>query len=383
MLDVMKKLLVAVVVLGVMIMLLASWTLYSDGSNHIARGLTDHISKLYHSASDVGYWPTTHIHGGGVTCNVCVPPPNISVSSAPSLNKKNISSRIVSTALERWQKQVFSTDMDLNTENFTIVMLTYRRESILPKILLHYCETPRLAKIVVIWNDVERVIPQAILNLSNMCRIPLEFIREKENKITNRFKPRPQIKTDCVFILDDDRWINDLSDLTFAFNVWQENRHRIVGFENCMRSHSLNSQGQYTYDQAVPGRGVSIMMTATGLLHRAYLDMYFDPGALLPGGMMKDKDWTMYCDDILMNCVVGRFLELVSWPQPSLVVVKGKGGLKNLERESAKAGGHPGLHVIQPDHYKRRSVCLNKLAGIFGHLPLKLTKIIVKENVKT
>ncbi len=180
-----------------MIMLLASWTLYSDGSNHIARGLTDHISKLYHSASDVGYWPTTHIHGGGVTCNVCVPPPNISVSSAPSLNKKNISSRIVSTALERWQKQVFSTDMDLNTENFTIVMLTYRRESILPKILLHYCETPRLAKIVVIWNDVERVIPQAILNLSNMCRIPLEFIREKENKITNRFKPRPQIKTDC------------------------------------------------------------------------------------------------------------------------------------------------------------------------------------------
>ncbi len=64
--------------------------------------------------------------------------------------------------------------------------------------------------------------------------------------------------------------------------------------------------------------------------------MYFDPGALLPGGMMKDKDWTMYCDDILMNCVVGRFLELVSWPQPSLVVVKGKGGLKNLERESGQ-----------------------------------------------
>ncbi len=216
--------------LGVIIMLLVSWTLHSDGSNRIARGLTEHITKIYHSASDLGYW-RTH---GGVTCNV-------TVSSAPSpINKNNLS-----TALERWRKQVFSTDTDLSTENFTIVMLTYRRESILPKILQHYCETPRLAKIVVIWNDIEQGIPEAILNLCNLCRIPLEFIRETENKITNRFKPRPQIETDCelfythtlsthhthtqyapsphvgVFILDDDRWISDLTDLTFAFNVWQ------------------------------------------------------------------------------------------------------------------------------------------------------------------
>lgn len=49
---------------------------------------------------------------------------------------------------------------------------------------------------------------------------------------------------------------------------------------------------------------------------------------------------------------------------------------------TARAGGHPGLHVLRPDHYKRRSACLNKLAAIFGHLPLQLTKIIVQESVK-
>ncbi len=64
--------------------------------------------------------------------------------------------------------------------------------------------------------------------------------------------------------------------------------------------------------------------------------MYFDPGALLPAGMMEDKDWTMYCDDILMNCVVGRFLELVSWPQPSLVVVKGKSAIGSIEGEAGQ-----------------------------------------------
>ncbi len=97
-----------------------------------------------------------------------------------------------------------------------------------------YCATPRLAKFVVIWNDIERDIPKAVL-MSNQCQIPLEFIRETENKIITRFKPRPQIETDCellywylhhshtlmqytpfhacvgVFILDDDRWITDLT----------------------------------------------------------------------------------------------------------------------------------------------------------------------------
>ena len=106
-----KRFFVFAVVLSVMIMLVISWTLHSEGSTHIAIRLTDPIlnSKTYHNASHVGYWQSH----GGVTCNV-------SVSSAPSPN--------ISTALERWRKQVFSTDtQDLSSEKFTIVMLTYIR----------------------------------------------------------------------------------------------------------------------------------------------------------------------------------------------------------------------------------------------------------------
>ena len=47
----------------------------------------------------------------------------------------------------------------------------------------------------------------------------------------------------------------------------------------------------------------------------------------------------------------------------------------------AAAGGHPGLHVMRKDHYKRRSACLNKLSVIFGHLPLHQTKARVHETV--
>ena len=100
-------------------------------------------------------------------------------------------------SLERYHSNIFTGAVDLEHENFTIVMLTYRRVSVLPKLLLHYCPTPRLAKIVVIWNDVEREIPEGVLNLTSSCRVPLLFLRETENKITNRFKPRPEIQTDC------------------------------------------------------------------------------------------------------------------------------------------------------------------------------------------
>ncbi len=68
---------------------------------------------------------------------------------------------------------------------------------------------------------------------------------------------------------------------TVTVSPLQENRHRIVGFDDCKRSHSRNSQGLYTYDQAVPGKGVSIMMTATGLLHRFIpIQMNFTPSHL-------------------------------------------------------------------------------------------------------
>ena len=153
------------------------WTVYSsDLRHHPFSGLPsrrDIYSKLSNFYKD----PRTHPVQG-----------HRAPASLQTLNK---------TSLERYHRNIFSGAVDLEHENFTIVMLTYRRVSILAKLLLHYCPTPRLAKIVVIWNDVEREIPEDILNLTSSCRVPLLFLRETENKITNRFKPRPEIQTDC------------------------------------------------------------------------------------------------------------------------------------------------------------------------------------------
>lgn len=82
-------------------------------------------------------------------------------------------------------------------ENCTMVMLTYRRTNVLPKILAHYCSSPRLQRILVIWNDVDTNIPPSITQLADKCEADLRFIQSQENKLTNRYIPRDEIETDC------------------------------------------------------------------------------------------------------------------------------------------------------------------------------------------
>ena len=102
-------------------------------------------------------------------------------------------------SLSYYKSEIF--DRRDDTDKFTIVMLTYKRVKTLPPLLLHYCTTKYLSKIIVIWNDVGAEIPQNILQVNNQCAVPVVFIKETENKLTNRFKPREEIKTDCEYIM--------------------------------------------------------------------------------------------------------------------------------------------------------------------------------------
>ena len=96
----------------------------------------------------------------------------------------------------KYFKQVFiQTSNDLDKEQFTIIMMTYQRPTLLRKLIPHYCRTGRyLNKILLIWNDVGGIIPKDILN--HECDVPLKIILPPENKLTNRFFPYSEIETD-------------------------------------------------------------------------------------------------------------------------------------------------------------------------------------------
>ena len=102
--------------------------------------------------------------------------------------------------LQKYVQEIFHPKVDVELEGFTMILLTYKRVKMLSRLILHYCKVKKLAKILVVWNDVDNAIPRHVLELNNSCQTRLEFIQEKENKLTNRFKPRQQIETDCKFL---------------------------------------------------------------------------------------------------------------------------------------------------------------------------------------
>lgn len=79
----------------------------------------------------------------------------------------------------------------------TMVMLTYKREALLPRVLKHYCKVSSLQKILVVWNDVNTPVPQDLLNKTKACPVTIKFILSDENKLTNRYLPRSEIDTEC------------------------------------------------------------------------------------------------------------------------------------------------------------------------------------------
>lgn len=113
----------------------------------------------------------------------------------PSIVRQQLSEQ--NPQLARYVTAVFRQEAVDESAKFTMVMLTYKRIKVLPKLLLHYCQVKHLHKILVIWNDVGTQIPQNIIALTNKCEAALQFIQEKENRLTNRFKPRPEIETEC------------------------------------------------------------------------------------------------------------------------------------------------------------------------------------------
>ena len=124
-------------------------------------------------------------------------------SMDPRVVREVIDSRPTNhTTLDKYAHEIFTQPRNPSslTSMCTMVMLTYRRERVLTFLLNHYCKVRSLHKIIIIWNDVDRSIPDDIVDIRDDCVTELLFIREKKNKLTNRFKPRPEIETECEIL---------------------------------------------------------------------------------------------------------------------------------------------------------------------------------------
>ena len=113
------------------------------------------------------------------------------------------------------------------------------------------------------------------------------------------------------------------------FICWFQNfRHKIIGYEQ--RTFAYQPDGSLFYVGAKRHGGYAMMIGATTIFHRAYLEMYFDPN-VLPQGVFEYINNVTNCDDIALSIMATKFLEDVSWKQTAALLVENIGEIQNWE----------------------------------------------------
>ena len=117
------------------------------------------------------------------------------ISPYVSPNVSNSSNKSQDTLSLEYFNEIFRDQaINLETEQFTIVIMTYKRAALLRTLIPHYCGTGKyLDKVLIVWNDVGTEIPRDIAG--HECDVPLKFLISKSNKLTNRFIPYMEIET--------------------------------------------------------------------------------------------------------------------------------------------------------------------------------------------
>ncbi|CAI8045652.1 Exostosin-like 3, partial [Geodia barretti] len=89
----------------------------------------------------------------------------------------------------------------LVNEQFTVVIMTYKRNEVLMEGLAILKGIPSLNKVVIVWNNEED--PSVDLKWPDIG-IPIVVVRGKGNSLNNKFLPYKEIETEAVLELDDD-----------------------------------------------------------------------------------------------------------------------------------------------------------------------------------
>ncbi|XP_046882655.1 exostosin-like 2 [Hypomesus transpacificus] len=262
---------------------------------------------------------------------------------------------------------------------FTAVIQTFNRTDLLLRLLNHYQGVPGLRRVVVVWNNVGQGCPRALWERLGPHPVPVIFKEQSANLMRNRLQPFAEIDTDAVLMLDDDTLVS-LPDISFAFSVWKRFPDQIVGF--VPRKHVTTASGIYSYgsfelqDPEIGGGDrYSMVLIGAAFFHCRYLRLFPQQ----PAAVLSLVDDTQNCDDIAVNFLVALHLAGggagggAGGPRPSGVLVKPV-DVRNLEKEASS--GYLGMWH-RPEHLLQRSFCLNRLAQIYGTMPLRYSNMML------
>uniref|UniRef100_A0A158QRC2 Glyco_transf_64 domain-containing protein n=1 Tax=Haemonchus placei TaxID=6290 RepID=A0A158QRC2_HAEPC len=233
-------------------------------------------------------------------------------------------------------------------EQFTVVLLTYNRDAVLAASLERLHRIPYLNKVIVIWNNVDR----EPLGAWPRLHVPVEFIKVSKNSLNNRFVPWDRIRTEAVLSLDDDIDLKQ-HEIVFAFRVWRENRHRIVGFP--ARYHAR--YGDEMYYNSNHTCQLSIILTGAAFLHKSYFHAYTNE---MPEAIRRHVDEVTNCEDIAMNFLVSHLTREPPIKTTSKWTIRCPTCTETLSQDES--------------HFRERHECIRLFTRIYGYNPLKFSQ---------
>ncbi|CAH1173727.1 unnamed protein product [Phaedon cochleariae] len=235
---------------------------------------------------------------------------------------------------------------------FTAVILTYDRVESLFTLVERLSKVPSLMKVVVVWNHQKKHPP----SLSAFPKIPkpINIIKTKANKLSNRFYPYKEIETEAVLHIDDDIVMLTSDEVEFAYEVWREFPDRIVGFPS--RTHIWDNSSQKWKYESEWTNEISMVLTGAAFLHKYWSFLYTN---FLPSEVKDWADEQMNCEDIAMNFLVAN--------------ITNKPPIKVTPRKKFKCPECTSNEMLSADmgHMVARSQCVDAFTKAFGRMPLK------------
>jgi hypothetical protein len=249
-------------------------------------------------------------------------------------------------------------------EQFTIVMLTYDRNEVLIESLKRLDQLPFLNKVLVIWNNPE--YPGEELQWPDIG-VEIVVIKTKRNSLNNRFFPYAEIETDAILHLDDDAHLRQ-DEILFAFRIWREETHSIVGFPG--RFHAIspdqspdpskppdypnllkwNYNSNYTCE-------LSMVLTGAAFVHKWYMHLY---QFWMPVEIRDIVDEFINCEDLALNYLISH----VTRAPP----------VKVTSRWTFRCPNCPTALSSDQSHFNERHECMNRFSKIYGYNPLLMTQ---------
>ncbi|CAI9092147.1 OLC1v1027322C1 [Oldenlandia corymbosa var. corymbosa] len=185
-----------------------------------------------------------------------------------------------------WNPHPDSSVFSPSRGGFTVLINTWKRNSLLKQSVAHYASCRGADAIHVVWsesdppsNQLRSYLNDIVLKKSQTAHKPnFKFDLNEEDNLNNRFKPRPDLRTDAIFSVDDDV-IVPCRTLEFAFSMWQSAPFTMVGFVPRMHwlDQKTNGMTQYKYGGwwSVWWMGTySMVLSKAAFFHRKYLELY-------------------------------------------------------------------------------------------------------------